>query len=301
LQASDVASSTASAAGVLPGLTGVQADSGTQAKRDTVAAIVRRHAGRLRDHKSSVTGVLQVVTQPCNGGGTLTVAFDDASNSATEVFVNCNLGGIVMHGTVSSSNVSVTPELMGSTVGSAYRISVTASFNIDLSFTTTAPASTFVTQSSFTFTAKFFGTMQSDGAGGVQPGPDNRRQIMMSGGSVLASDGTLRELLSNLSITVDDDDTLGRTTISGGYTYASTAINGAVTVNVPLAKAIVFQPQGASHPNSGEVTITSFGSPGKIVLTVISSSAGVTVDAYADGNGSVTQTATLTWNQVDAL
>jgi len=303
LQASDMASTTASAAGVLPGLTGVQADSGTQAKRDTLAAIVRRHAERLKDHKSSVTGVLQVATQPCSGGGTLTVAFDDASNSATEVFVNCNLGGIVTHGTVSSSNVSVTPELVGSTVGSAYRISVSASFNIDLSFTTTAPASTFVTQSSFTFTAKFFGTMQADGAGGVQPGPQNRTQITMSGGSLLASDGALRELLSNFSITVDDDDTLGRTTISGGYTYASTAINGAVTVNVPLAKAIVFQPQGASHPNSGEVTITSLGSPGKIVLTVISSPVvGVRVDVFANVADMVaTNSSNLTWAQVDAL
>jgi hypothetical protein len=303
LQASDVASSTASTAGGLPGLTGVQADSGTQAKHDTLAAIVRRHAERLKDHKSSVTGVLQVATQPCSGGGTLTVAFDDASNSATEVFVNCNLGGIVTHGTLSSSNVSVVPEL-GSTVGSPYKITVMASFNIDLSFTTTAPpASTFVTQSSFTFTATFFGNMQADGTGGVEPGFPNRVQISMSGASLLASDGTIRELLSNFNIIVDNNDALENTTISGGYTYASTVINGSVTVNIPpLAKAVVFQPQGALHPSSGEVTITSLGSPGKIVLTVISTPVvGVRVDAYADANGSVTETANLTWDQVDAL
>jgi hypothetical protein len=294
-QASEGALSSATTAS---GLVGVVADnSATQAKRETLAAIVRRHAEKLKDHQSSVTGVVQVATQPCSGGGTITVAFDDANLSATEVFVNCNEGGIVMHGTISSSNVGVSQNL-GPFVGSPYTVTVTASFTIDLSIATTAPASTFVTQSSFTFTATFSGNMQAAAAGGVEPGVPSRVQISMSGASLLTSDGTVRELLSNFSITVDDNDTQGRTTISGGYTYASTIIGGSVTVNV--SPALVFQPQGALHPNSGTVTITSSG-PGKIVLTVISSSVGVTVDAYADANGSVTNTANLTWAQVDAL
>jgi hypothetical protein len=277
-----------------------QADnSSTQAGRETLAAIVRRHAEKLKDHQSSVTSAVQVATQACSGGGTITVAFDDANLSATEVFVNCNEGGTVLHGTLSSSNVGVSQSL-GPTAGSPYAITVTATFTIDLSVATTAPASSVVTQGSFTFTAGFSGNMEAAANGGVQPGVPNRVQISMSGASLLTSNGTVRELLSNFSISVDDNDTLGRTTISGGYTYASTTIGGSVTVNI--SPALVYQPQGALHPVSGAVTITSSGSPGKIVLTVISSPVvGVRVDVYANAAGSVTDTANLTWVQADAL
>jgi hypothetical protein len=296
-QASDVTLSNATTAS---GLVGVQADnSGTQAKRETLAAIVRRHAEKLKDHQSSVTGVVQVATLACTDGGTITFAFDDANLSATEVFVNCNEGGIVLHGTLTSSNVGATQSL-GSFVGSPYTLTVTATFTIDLSVATTAPASSVVTQGSFTFTAGFSGTMEAAVNGGVQPGVPNRLQLSMSGASLLTSNGTVRELLSNFSISVDDNDTLGRTTISGGYTYASTIIGGSVTVNI--SPALVYQPQGALHPSSGAVTITSSGSLGKIVLTVISSPVvGVRVDVHADATGAVTDTANLTWAQVDAL
>ena len=107
--------------------------------------------------------------------------------------------------------------------------------------------------------------------------------------------------LSNFTIFVDSNDTMGTTTISGGYTYASTAILGSVTVTVTTP--IVYQPQGALHPSSGAVTITSSGSAGKIVLTVISSPVvGVRVDVYANAaDASATDTANLTWAQADAL
>jgi len=280
------------------GLVGVVADnSGTQANRATLADIVRRHAEKLKDHQRSVTGLVQVATQACSGGGTITVAFNDANNSATEVFVNCNEGGVVMHGTIASSGVGITPSL-GSTVGSDYSITVTAGFSIDLSIATTAPASTFVTQSSFNFTVKFSGKMRAAAAGGVEPDAPTQVRLTMNGASILASMGTIRELVSNFTIIVDKDNAAGSTTVSGGYTYASTAIGGAVTVNV--SPALLIQPQDAEHPISGAVTITSTGSPGSsIVLTVISSPVvGVRVDAT---NGSVTETANLTWAQVDAL
>jgi len=271
----------------------------TQATRETLGAVVRRHAEKLKDHQwdqSSATSTVQVATQPCAGGGTLTFAFDDANLSATEVFVNCNESGTVLHGTVTSSNVGVGQSL-GSTVGSAYTISVTATFTIDLSVATAAPASLHVTQGAFTFTATFSGTMVAAANGGVQPGVPNRVQIAMNGVSLLSSDGTARELLSNFTIFVDSNDTMGTTTISGGYTYASTAILGSVTVTVTTP--IVYQPKGALHPSSGAVTITSSGSAGKIVVTA--NAGGVTVDAYAVAAGPVTDTASLTWTQVDAL
>ena len=296
-QASEGALSNATTASELVGA--LAGNSGTQAKRETLAGIVRRHAEKLKDHKSSVTGAVQVATQPCSGGGTLTVAFDDANLSATEVFVNCNQGGIVIHGTISSSNVGVSQNL-GSTVGSPYSITVSASFTIDLSITT-ASASTVVTQSSFNFSITFSGNMEAAANGGVEPGFPNRVQLAMNGASLLTSDGTVRELLSSFSIFADDNDTLGRTTISGNYTYASTIIGGSVTVNI--SPALVFQPQGVDDPSSGAVTITSSGSPGKIVLTVISSPVvGVRVDVYANAaDASPLDTANLTWAQVDAL
>jgi len=283
------------------GVVSAAADNG--GTRETLGQIVRRHAEKLKDHQSavnqgSVTSAVQVQTQPCSGGGTMTVAFDDANNSATEVFVQCNQGGTVTHGTFSSSNVGVVQNL-GQTAGSPYSISVSATFTIDLSVAITAPVSNAVTQGSFNFTATFAGNMQPAANGGVEPGVPNHVQISMNGTSLLASDGTARELLSNFTMVVDDNDTLGRTTISGGYTYASTTIGGSVTV--AILPPIAFQPQGSSHPSSGTVTITSSGSPGKIVLTVISSTAGVNVDVYAVASGPVTDHVALTWAQVDAL
>jgi len=273
-----------------------QADgSGTQAQRETLAGIVRRHAERLTDHQPSLTGALRVLdSRRCTGGGTDTFAADDASHSAIEVFVQCNEGGIVLHGTLSSSNVNATQNL-GSTVGSPYVQAVTASFTIDLSVAT-AGAPTVVTQGSFTFTVTINGTMQANGTGGVQPGPATTVTISMSGPSLLTSNGTVRELLSNFSITLVSG--LSSSSIAASYTYASTTIGGSVTVNI--SPNLVFSPPGDLHPSSGTVTITSSGTPGtSIVLTVISSPVvGVRVDV---SNGVTTDTVNLAWATVDAM
>src|ERR1051325_3038569 len=284
------------AANPASGLVGAKID--TQAQPETLGAIVRRHAERLKDHKPSVTGALQVETQPCSGGGTSTWAFDDANNSATEVFVNCNEGGTVLHGTLSSSNVSVVQNL-GPTVGSPYVMAVTATLTLDLSVSTAAPAQTVVTQGSFTFTVSINGNMVTDGTGGVQPGPESTVTLSMGGTSLLTSDGTVRELLSNFSISVVDNVNSSTSTLSGSYTYASTTINGSVMVNT--SGALTFQPQGALHPSSGVVDITSSASPGKIELTVLSATTGVRIDVFANASGPVTDTKTLTWAEVDAL
>jgi len=277
------------------GLVGAKVD--TQAQPDTLGAIVRRHAEKLKDHRPSVTGALQVVdSHQCTGGGTDTSAFDDTNQSATEVFVNCNEGGMVKHGTLSSSNVSVV-ENLGPTVGSPYVIAVTATLTLDLSVTTAAPARTVVTQGSFTFTFTLNGNMQSNGAGGVQPGPATSIALSIGGASLLTADGTVRELLSNFSITVVDDANLSTSTLSANYTYASTIIGGSVMVSTPTA--LTFQPEGAQHPKFGDVVITSSASPGTTVtLHVINSVDGVTVNV---SNGVTTDTKTLTWAEVDAL
>jgi len=274
--------------------------SSTQAGSETLAAIVRRHAERLKDHQGAATSAVQINTQACSSGGTRTFAFDDANLSATEVYVNCNEGGTIKHGTISSSNVGVSQDL-GSTPGSPYTVTVAATFTIDLS--TTTGLKKVVNQASFTFTVAFRGNMEAAANGGVQPGVPNRVQISISGTSFLAQSGTIRSRLSNFSLSVDEDDTLGRTTISGGYTYASTLIGGLITVTVSQLQPIVYQPQGAARPSSGAVTITSSGSPGKILVTVISSPVvGVRVDVFANAADALpTDTANLTWAQVDAL
>jgi len=279
---------------------GVQAaNSGTHAVPNKLAALVRRQAEKIKDHQPSLTGAVQVQTEQCGGGGTFTDAFDDANGSLTVVFVNCNEGGEVTHGTISLSNVGVSQNL-GPTPGTPYSFSVSAAFNIDLSIVTAGPpASSVVTQGSFTFTVGFSGFMQAAPGGGTQPGPFIQAQVSMSGASLLSQqNGTVTELLSNFSITVVDDNAQGSDTITAGsgYTFASTAISGSVRVDI--TKAII-QPHGAPDPTAGEVTITSSGSPGKsIVLTVISVPAGIRVDV---SDGVTTDTANLTWAEVHAL
>src|SRR6185503_13134479 len=139
---------------------------------ETFGAIVRRHAEKLKDHEPSATGAVEVETQACAGGGTATFVFDDANLSATEVFVNCSEGGAVVHGTVSSSTISVI-ESLGATVGSPYTATVNAAFTMDLSVAT-SPGSSVVTQGSFNFSARFSGTMVAAANGGVAPGVPNR-------------------------------------------------------------------------------------------------------------------------------
>jgi hypothetical protein len=283
-------------------------NSGTQARREPVGAIVRRHAEMLKDHHfakpknpSSVTGAVQVQTQPCPGGGTFTTVVDDVNLSSAQVWVSCNQAGFVTHGTVSSSNFEVIPHEVGQTVGSSYRVEVKATIAIDLSVATPAPVSTSVVQGSFVFSTTFFGFMQAAPNGGLEAGPPNRAVVSMDGTNLLSLDGTVRERLSDFFISIDEDDTLGSTAVSGHYTYASTIIGGSVIVNI--SSPLVTQPQGALHPTSGAVTITSPASLGKIVVTVISSPfAGVRVDVYADAaNVLPTDTINLDWTTVEAL
>ena len=278
---------------------GLGANVAPQDQPETFGAIVRRHAERLKDHQPSVTGALQVAeARTCTGGGTDTFAFDDANGSAIEVFVNCNDGGTVVHGTISSSNVSVVQNL-GQTVGSPYVLAVQASFTVDLSVSKPG-LPTVVTQGSFTFVVSINGNMQANGTGGVKTGPATTITVSMSGASLLTSDGTARELLSNFSLSAVNNVNASTTTVSGSYTFASTSINGSVMVT--LNGALTFQPQGAKRPSSGQITITSSASPGKIVLTVISVPfAGVSVDVYAVASGGITDHVDIPWATVDNL
>src|ERR1051325_5123944 len=168
-----------SSATTASGLVSAHADT---PQAETFGVIVRRHAEKIKDHKSSPTSALQVETQPCSGGGTLTF------------------------GTVSAPTVGV-GQTLGPTVGSTYSITVSATFTVDLSITSTAPAASAVTQGSFHFIAGFSWIMEAAGNGGVQPGVPNRVQISMSNANILTSNGTVRELLTNFNFSVDDDDT----------------------------------------------------------------------------------------------
>jgi len=284
---------------------GVQAaNSGTAAVPNTLAALVRRQAEKIKDHKPSVTGVLKAEPpRNCAVSGTDNSAFDDANNNFTEVFVNCNEFGEVIHGTLAATNVSVAEQL-GSMAGTPYSISVQATFSIDLSIATTQPASSVVTQGSFTFIVSFSGLMQAAPDGSVEPGDPSTIHIELNVPSLLSQtvnqSGTLTERLSSFDVIIDTSNTAG-TTVTGGYTYASTAFGAGGRQVVVSIKSPIVTPTGASHPSSGTVEITSPPSPGKIVLTVLSST-NVKVDVFANAaDAAPTDTITLTWAQVDAL
>ncbi|HJY76795.1 MAG TPA: hypothetical protein VKE95_09190 [Burkholderiales bacterium] len=285
---------------------GVQAaNSGAPALPDKLVALVRREAQKIRDHQASATGVLQAQpTQACAVSGTKTSAFDDANGNFTEVFVNCNEGGEVTHGTLSASNVVVGQNL-GSSAGDPYSISVTATFSIDLSITTAQPASSVVTQGALTFTVSVSGLMEAAADGSVVPGAPSQIHIALDIPSLLSQtvdqNGTVRERVSSFSIMIDSNDVSGKT-VTGHYTYASTAIGaGGGTVVVKILSPIV-TPPGASDPNMGTVEITSPPSPGKIVLNVVSSAAGVTVNVYANASDpSPTDIIPVAWATLNGL
>jgi hypothetical protein len=286
------------------GVVGVETTpTATETTRLTIAEIVRRHAEKIKGHKSSasVTGAQIVETIPCFVSGTRTFVFDDVNGNASEIWVHCDEGGVIFHGTISSTGVSANVTL-GNAIGDPYNISVGATITIDLSITTTSPAQVLVSQGSFTFNVAFSGTMEDDGFGGVQPGPGSTT-IAIAGASLLASDGVNSEQLSNFDLTVVDNDVTGTTTVSGHFTYANSAstITGAVTVNI--VTPIVYAPL-AIHPKSGVFEI--IGNPGKIRVTILSDSntlPSVRVEVFADA-ANPTPTVTyplLTWAQFEAL
>ena len=291
--------------GNLPSLAGAvtTAPTATETRRLMIAEIVRRHAEKIKDYMGSapVAGAQIVQTGPCLVGGTETAVVDDMNGNFSQIFVNCDEGGVIFHGTISSTGVSATVNL-GSTVGSSYNISVTATITIDLSISTASPAAVLVSQGSFTFSVTSSGTMQDDGFGGLRP--VGVTTIVIAGPSLLAFDGVNREQLSNFALTVVDDDVTGATTINSGshFTYANSAsaINGAVTVNIttPIHYASL-----ALDPDAGVIEITTTASLGKIKVTFSSSTTTpVTVDVYANAaDASATNTYTLTWAQFDAL
>src|SRR5712691_9533119 len=289
--------------GNIPSLAGVAVTpTATETRRLMIAEIVRRHAEKIKDYMGSapVAGAQIVQTVPCFSG-TETLVVDDMNGNFSQIFVNCDEGGVIFHGTISSTGVSATVNL-GSTVGSSYNISVTATITIDLSITTASPAAVLVSQGSFTFSVTSSGTMQDDGFGGLRP--VGVTTIVIAGPSLLASDGVSREQLSNFALTVVDDDVTGATTINSGsqFTYANSAsaISGAVTVNIttPIHYASL-----ALDPDAGVIEITTTASLGKIKVTFSSSTTTpVTVDVYANAaDASPTNTYTLTWVQFDAL
>lgn len=284
--------------GATTGVTGVNTEvTATDTRRLTIGEFVRRHAEKIKDYKASasVTGAQIVQTIPCSFGGTATFVLDDVSGNASEIFVNCDEGGIEFHGTISSSGIVANVQL-GSTVGSPYTISVGGTITIDLSITVSSPAEVLVTQGSFTFNVTFSGTMESDGAGGVVPGFPTSSQVQITGTSLLASDGVNTERLSNFDLTVTDDDTTG-TTIDGQFTYANSAIGGSVTVIITTP--IHYAP-GASRPDAGVLEITTSASSGKIRVTF--SSSGVTVEVFADASdASPTDTHLYTWAEFEAF
>lgn len=283
--------------GAMTGVTGVNTSVTADTRRLTVGEVVRRHAEKIKDHQPdpSVIGAQVVQSIPCFVSGTYTLVFDDASGNASEIFVNCDEGGVIFHGTVSSSGVSANVEL-GSSEGSPYTISVAGTITIDLSITVSSPAEVLVTQGSFSFGVTFSGQMESDGAGGLIPGFPTSIQTEIAGASLLASDGVNTEQLSNFNLTVLEDS--AGTTINGGFTYANSAIGGAVTVNITTP---VHYPPGAFHPDSGVVEITTSASTGKIKVT-FSASPNVTVEVYANASDpSPTDTYMYTWAEFEAF
>jgi len=289
--------------GNIPSLAGAvtTAPTATETTRLMIAEIVRRHAEKIKDYMGSapVAGAQIVQTVPCSVSGTETFVVDDMSGNFSQILVNCDEGGVIFHGTISSTGVSATVNL-GSTVGSSYNISVTATITIDLSITTASPAAVLVSQGSFTFSVTSSGTMQDDGFGGLRP--VGVTTIVIAGPSLLASDGVNREQLSNFALTVVDDDVTVATTINSGshFTYANSAsaINGAVTVTIATAIHYAFED---AHPDAGVIEITTT-SPGMIKVTFSSVAPLITVQVYSDTAGTTladTYT-TLTWAQFEA-
>jgi hypothetical protein len=191
--------------------------------------ITRLTVEKLNHHEvggEAVVGVTQ--TQPCSGGGDVTITGDENSGMASMSFNQCAEGDLVINGSISLSGVTQT--------GTAPNVTVRMTIRYN-NLSVTQGGETVKINGAYT------ATMASS---------DTGTQSTLSGTLLSVTEGGQIHDLSDFSFTETLVTATSLTTTTADYTLSSTLINGSVTVTTLTPFETDFS---ASYPHSGVLLI----------------------------------------------
>lgn len=272
-----------SATGML--VTGVEIQSSRTSLAEVTSGLVKRFR---TNNLPVVTGV--IYTESCSGGGTVTL---DATSASTTQFTagdratltanNCRESGFpTVNGVLSFTITAVSGDPINS---NTYSLGIAATFN---NFTMTEGSDRVAVQGDMTMTASQNGT--------------NTVNSSISGQSlsmVMSISGTTTDSHQISAYNLSGTDSGTASTLTGRYNLAgsSASLGGSYAYNVEILQPLVIS-RSSDFPSSGSVIVR--GSPSTVTLTALNSTS-VRIDYSSAGDGVVTSTNTLSWNQFDAL
>jgi hypothetical protein len=274
-QASDgLTGSSSGAFGVLPATLG-HAPSAHIGVVDTLIQQVKRAPTVLDSGTSGVAAAaVQSINEPCDSGS-ISGSFNDADgdlslstgDTVSLTASNCNLGGVIMNGTVSVSNVVVSGDEF--------------TFPYNLQFTLQA--------SSFSITSGTESVVMSGDGTISEASSDGVTFTSSFGGSGIriTSNGNTLTLTDYAIVETTDVNTAYSITINA--TISSTTLGGSVrvTTNVPLTGT------GTLDPDAGQITCV--GANNTRVTLVAVDSLNVQLEVDVDGNGVTDEIISAAW------
>lgn len=236
---------------------------------------------------SGVVGVvIPATTEPCNGGGTVTISGEVADPSLnilttgdtfSAVFSNCSEAGSIISGS------------FGMTINATF--DGTPPFNLDVSvrmtgFSVTEPGLNFSSDGDMRL------VLTEDGIGNFG--------ATFSGNSLTVSEGGQTNTLSSYNYVLTGNDSSGSYSIDIAGTIDSTMLGGSVTfITVqPFAGNDLI---GTGEPTEGVLLMTSDFDGSQARLTAQPDGINVMIEVDADGDGIFEETIMTTWATLDSL
>ena len=224
-----------------------------------------------------LTGVVVSETIACTNSGSMSITFDDADNNQqlssgdTMSFSanSCTEDGMVMNGSVSMNNVSVS----GDPLSPPYNMQLSIQAN---NFTITEGVETVSLNGGMTMTE-----MTNDGISYTHT---------ITGSSIQVTEGGVNAGLTNFSIGATEDNNTLAYTLDLNATVSSSEIGGSVTIVTDT----LFQGIDPNEPSSGQATIT--GANNSRITLIAMGSDNVRLEIDADGDGTAETFIDTTWD-----
>ena len=225
---------------------------------------------------AALTGVVVSETIACTNSGSISITFDDADNnqqlstgdSMSFNASNCTEDGMIMNGSVSINNVSVS----GDPLSAPHSMQLSIQAN---NFTVTEGVESIALNGGMTMAES-----TNDGVLFTHS---------ITGSSIQVTEGGVSAGLSNFSIEAAEDDNTLAYTLDLNATVSSPELGGSVTIVTDT----VFAGIEPNEPSSGQATIT--GANNSRVTLIAMGADNVRLEIDEDGNGTAETFVDTTW------
>ena len=246
---------------------------------DTIIEQVKKAPDLFPGGPSGVMpAAVQSINQNCDTG-TISGSFNDADNDLTlstgdtvSMSANsCNFGGVVMNGSISLTNVSVTGDELSPPYSMQFTLQAT-NFSVSVSGETVV--------------------MRGDGTIIESSNDGTNFTSSFSGNGIEITAGAESLILTNYNIQETENQATGAYSISINATISSSGIGGSVTVTTNAALTGV----GTFDADSGRVTCVGAGNTS--VTLVVVDSINVQLEVDEDGDGTIDQILPAVWTDL---